>query len=159
MAEYFGRLTIHPGQRWAIVASRFNQRITDRLISGARDALVRHGAESDTIDVFWVPGAFEIPALAERLTARGYAGIITLGAIIRGQTPHFDYVAANTASGIAAVGRQSPVPVVFGVLTCNTMEEADDRAGGKAGNKGADAALTAMEMADLYRSLADGAGR
>ncbi len=151
MAEYLGFLRTHPGQRWAIVVSRFNQRITDRLVDGAVDTLIRHGAPKDSIDIYWVPGAFEIPGIAAHLIKKPYAAIITLGAVIRGETPHFDFVASNTASGIARLAEESAIPIIFGVLTTDTMAQAEDRADGKAGNKGSDAALAAIEMADLWR--------
>lgn len=155
MAEYQGFLKTHQGQRWAVVVSRFNQRVTDRLLEGALDQLIRHGVPADSVDVFWVPGALEISGLIKRLLRRRYSAIIALGAIIRGETAHFEYVAANAAASIAELARTSDTPVIFGVLTCNTMEEADNRADGKAGNKGAEAALAAIEMADLYRQLSD----
>ncbi len=153
MAEYQGFFQMHTGQRWAIVVSRFNQRITDRLLDGAVDALLRHGAAKDSIDIYWVPGAFEIPGLATRLSTKPYAAIITLGAVVRGETPHFDFVASNTASGIARLAENSPMPIIFGVLTTDTMAQAEDRSDGKAGNKGAEAALAAIEMADLLRQI------
>ena len=151
MAEYLGFLRTHTGQRWAIVASRFNQRITDRLVDGAIDTLIRHGAPKESIDIYWVPGAFEIPGIAAQLIKKSYTAIITLGAVIRGETPHFDFVASNTAAGIARLAQESAIPVIFGVLTTDTMAQAEDRADGKSGNKGSDAALAAIEMADLLR--------
>ncbi|PSR32437.1 MAG: 6,7-dimethyl-8-ribityllumazine synthase [Sulfobacillus benefaciens] len=151
MAEYLGFLRTHTGQRWAIVASRFNQRITDRLVDGAVDTLIRHGAPKESIDIYWVPGAFEIPSIAAQLIKKSYAAIITLGAVIRGETPHFEFVASNAAAGIARLAQESTIPVIFGVLTTDTMAQAEDRADGKAGNKGSDAALAALEMADLLR--------
>lgn len=159
MAEYQGLLNAAGEGRWALVVSRFNRRITDRLQAGATDQLVRHGAPAEAIDVFYVPGAWEIAGVARRLTSRPYRAIITLGAVIRGETPHFDYVAANMAAAIMDLSKTSPIPVIFGVLTCNTMAEAEDRADGKAGNKGAEAAAAAIEMADLYRQLASGSER
>lgn len=152
-----GNFVSPAGARYAIVVSRFNQRVTSALLSGAVDTLARHGTPRESVDVFWVPGAFEIPGLVAQILARGYAAIITLGAIVRGDTPHFDYVAGQTASGIAVLARQSDVPVIFGVLTCDTMAQAEDRAGGKAGNKGAEAALSALEMVTLYQALPLGA--
>ncbi|MCL4351502.1 MAG: 6,7-dimethyl-8-ribityllumazine synthase [Firmicutes bacterium] len=151
MAEYLGFLRTYTGQRWAIVASRFNQRITDRLVDGAVDTLIRHGAPKESIDIYWVPGAFEIPGVVAHLIKKPYTAIVTLGAVIRGETPHFDFVASNTASGIARLSQDSAIPVIFGVLTTDTMAQAEDRADGKAGNKGSDAALAAIEMADLLR--------
>ncbi len=142
------------GRAFALVVGRFNSFIGERLVEGAIDCLVRHGADAEKIDVARVPGAFEIPQAAGRLAASGrYDAVITLGAVIRGATPHFDYVAAEAAKGVAQVGLQAQVPVVFGILTCDTIEQAVERAGTKAGNKGADAALAAIEMVDLYGQL------
>lgn len=142
------------GLRVGIVVARFNEFVTRPLLDGALDTLRRHGVADGDIDVAWVPGSFEIPLVARRMAEGGrYDAVICLGAVIRGQTPHFEYVSANMASGIARAGYESGVPVIFGVLTTNTVEEAVDRAGAKAGNKGRDAALTAIEMADLLRQL------
>jgi 6,7-dimethyl-8-ribityllumazine synthase len=142
------------GLKVALVASRFNFAITQQLISGATDELVRHGANADAIDTYLVPGAFDIPAVAARVANKGsHDAIICLGAVIRGATPHFDYVAAEAAKGIAAVAQTARCPVVFGVLTCDTMDQAWERAGGKAGNKGADAARAALELTGLYKRL------
>jgi 6,7-dimethyl-8-ribityllumazine synthase len=142
------------GQKFAIVVSRFNSFITDRLLSGALDALKRSGAPPDSIEIVKVPGSWELPLTAKTLAATNrYAAIIALGAVIRGETPHFDHVANQASSGLAAVALESRVPVAFGVLTTNTVEQAIDRAGGKSGNKGYDAAITAIEMADLLRRL------
>jgi 6,7-dimethyl-8-ribityllumazine synthase len=142
------------GLRIGIVAGRFNEFVTDRLVEGALDTLRRHGVTEDAIDVVSVPGAFEMPVVAKRMTESGrYDGIICLGAVIRGATPHFDYVCANMASGIARAGYESGLPVIFGVLTTNTVDEAIDRSGAKGGNKGRDAATAAIEMADLLRQL------
>ncbi|CAB1130014.1 6,7-dimethyl-8-ribityllumazine synthase, beta subunit [Candidatus Hydrogenisulfobacillus filiaventi] len=154
MAEYQGLLTARPGQRWAVVVSRFNRRVTDRLLAGALDTLSRHGVRPEAVDVVWVPGSFEIPAAVRRLTERSYAAIITLGAIIRGETPHFDFIAGATTAALAELNRTAPMPVIFGILTTNTVEEAENRADGKMGNKGAEAAAAALEMADLLASLA-----
>lgn len=140
------------GLRFAIVASRFNELISSKLIGGALDALKRHEAREDDIEVYWVPGSFEIPLLAKRLAQGGaYDAVICLGAVIRGSTPHFDYVASEVAKGVAQVGLETGVPVMFGVITSDTLEQAIERAGTKAGNKGWDAALGAIEMADLLR--------
>jgi 6,7-dimethyl-8-ribityllumazine synthase len=142
------------GQKFAIVVARFNSFITDRLLSGALDALKRSGAPKAAIDIVKVPGSWELPLTAKTLAATNrYAAIIALGAVIRGDTPHFDHVANQAATGLAAVALESRVPVAFGVLTTNTVEQAIDRAGGKSGNKGYDAAITAIEMADLLRRL------
>jgi 6,7-dimethyl-8-ribityllumazine synthase len=142
------------GKKFAIVASRFNERIVDRLVEGAVDCLVRHGVEAADLRVVRVPGAWEIPlALDELARAGGVDGLIALGAVIRGETPHFDYVCSACASGVAGVSERHRLPVGFGVLTCDNSAQAEERAGGKAGNKGWDAALAALEMADLLRRL------
>jgi 6,7-dimethyl-8-ribityllumazine synthase len=146
------------GLRFAIVISRFNSFITERLLAGAMDALARTGASPDAIDVVKVPGSWEIPLVAGELARqKRHDAVICLSAVIRGDTPHFDYVAAEAAKGIAHVSVDSGVPVAFGVLTTNTLEQAIDRAGAKGGNKGFDAAMTAVEMANLLRSLRQGA--
>jgi 6,7-dimethyl-8-ribityllumazine synthase len=142
------------GRRVAIAASRFNRLVTDPLVAGAVSELRRHGVAEADIDLAWVPGAFELPLAAERLAATGrYAAVVAIGAVVRGATPHFEHVAGQAAAGLAAVTRSTGVPVAFGVLTCDTMEQALDRAGGKAGNKGAEAALTALEMAGLLEAI------
>lgn len=142
------------GMRFALVAGRFNEFITSKLLEGAMDGLVRHGAAEDDVTVAWVPGAFEIPLLAKRLATSGnYDAVITLGAVIRGSTPHFDYVAAEVSKGVAQIGLETGVPVIFGVLTTDTIEQAIERAGTKSGNKGASAALAAVEMVDLLRQV------
>lgn len=154
MAQTFEGHLSGTGKQFAIVASRFNSFITEQLVTGARDALRRHGVNGDDIDLAWVPGAFELPLAAQRLAASGrYAAVICLGTVIRGATPHFDYVAGGAASGIGQVALQTGVPVIFGVLTTDTIEQAVERAGTKAGNKGADAAVTALEMANLLDVL------
>ncbi len=140
--------------KYAIVAGRFNHFITDRLIQGAIDAFSRQGIEESGIDLVWVPGAFEMPFAVRKLIGKGnYNAVITLGAVIRGATPHFDYVAGECASGIARLNADADIPVIFGVLTTDTIEQAIERAGSKAGNKGADAAMTAMEMVSLARKI------
>ncbi len=142
------------GMRFAIVIARFNSFITDRLLSGCLDALKRSGASMENVELAKVPGSWEMPVAARHLAAqKRFDAIICLGAVIRGDTPHFDYVAGQAASGLAAVATETGVPVVFGVLTTNTVEQAVDRAGAKSGNKGYDAALTAIEMASLLRKL------
>lgn len=142
------------GLKFAIVVSRFNSFITDRLLDGALDALSRSGYNVDEIEIVKVPGAWELPVAAKALAGqRRHDAIIALGAVIRGETPHFDYVAGHAASGLAQVQSETGVPVAFGVLTTNTVEQAIDRAGAKAGNKGFDAAMTAIEMANLLRRL------
>lgn len=142
------------GARIAIVASRFNDFITKELIGGAEDVLVRHNVDTNDIDVYRVPGAFEIPSLCVRLAESGrYDAIIALGAVIRGSTPHFEYVSAEVSKGIASVSMNYKLPVIFGVLTTDTIEQAIERAGTKAGNKGADAGMAALEMIDLYKGI------
>ena len=140
--------------RFGVVITRFNDFVVEPLLRGALDALRRHGAADKQIEIVRVPGAFDLPVAARRLAlSRRYEALIALGAVIRGQTPHFDYVAGECASGLARIALESGVPIAFGVLTTDTMEQAVDRAGGKAGNKGADAALAALEMANLLRRL------
>lgn len=142
------------GLRMAIVAARFNHFLVDKLVAGAQETLLAGGLRADDLDIVYVPGAFEIPLTAKKLAdTRNYEAIIALGAVIRGGTPHFDYVCSECARGVTEVALETGVPVLFGVLTCDDMEQATDRAGGKAGNKGADAALAAIEMADLLRKL------
>ena len=145
---------IGTGLNIAIVASRFNELITSRLIDGAKDTLMRHDVSGSAIDIYWVPGAFELPLIAKELALTGkYDAIIALGAVIRGDTPHFDYVAAEMSKGLASVGLEHRVPVLFGVLTCDTLDQALIRAGSKAGNKGSDCAAGAIEMANLLRNI------
>ena len=139
------------GRRCAVVVSRFNETITQRLLEGALDALVRHGVAFDDVDVFWVPGAWELPAVARRVAAsERYDALVALGAVIRGDTPHFDYVAGEASRGLSLASADFDIPIAFGVLTCDTMAQAEARAGGEHGNKGWDAALAALEMADLF---------
>jgi len=137
----------------AIIVSRFNEFITNKLLSGCLDTLSRHDVNLDNVEIAWVPGAFEMPLVAQKMTARGYDAVICLGAVIRGATPHFEYVSAEVTKGIAQVGLNTGVPVVYGVITADTIEQAIERAGTKAGNKGVDAALTAIEMVNLLRQL------
>jgi 6,7-dimethyl-8-ribityllumazine synthase len=145
---------IAKGKRFGIIASRFNDFITDRLVGGALDALIRSGAQDADIDVVKVPGAFEIPMLAQRMAKKNkYHAIICLGAVIRGATPHFDYVCAEVSKGIAQVGMETHVPVIFGIVTTDTIEQAIERAGTKAGNKGWSAAVSAIEMANLVETV------
>jgi len=151
---YEGKL-IAEGLRFAIVVSRFNEFITRRLLGGAMDALQRHGAQEAQIEVAWVPGSFEIPLAAQKLAASGrYDAVICLGAIIRGATPHFEFVASEAAKGIAQAAMQTGVPVIYGIVTADTIEQAVERAGTKAGNRGFDAAVSAIEMANLVSQLA-----
>ena len=147
------------GLRFAIVVSRFNEFISSKLLSGAQDCLTRHGVGIANVDVAWVPGAMEIPLIAQRLAQSSrYDGVICLGAVIRGSTPHFDYVSAEVAKGVAKVQLDAGIPVIFGVLTTDSIEQAVERAGTKAGNKGWDAAVAALEMANLLPSLEAGSG-
>lgn len=140
------------GMKFGIVVSRFNDFISDRLLAGALDALLRNGAEEKEIEIWKVPGAFEIPQLARKLAlSKQYDAVICLGAVIRGATPHFEYIAAEVSKGIAMIGLESEIPISFGVLTTDNIEQAIERAGTKAGNKGWDAALAAIEMVNLYR--------
>jgi 6,7-dimethyl-8-ribityllumazine synthase len=142
------------GKRFGIVASRFNELITKKLLEGAIDCLIRHNAQQDKITIAWVPGSFEIPVVAGKMAKSGkYDAVICLGAVIRGNTPHFDYVAAEVSKGIASVSLAHELPVIFGVLTTDTIEQAVERAGTKSGNKGWDAAQTAIEMVDLFGKL------
>jgi 6,7-dimethyl-8-ribityllumazine synthase len=142
------------GLRFGIIVARFNEFIARSLLDGARDALRRHGVNDATVDIAWVPGAFEIPIAAQRLAASGrYDAVICLGAVIRGGTPHFDYIASEVAKGVASVGLSTGVPTIFGVLTTDTIEQAIERAGTKAGNKGFEAAVSAIEMANLWKTV------
>jgi 6,7-dimethyl-8-ribityllumazine synthase len=151
---YQGRL-VAEGLRFALVVSRFNEFVTRRLLDGAVDALVRHGAADDDLDVVWVPGTFEIPVVARRLAASGrYHAVVCLGAVIRGGTSHWEYIASQVARGVSAVGLETGVPTVFGVLTADSLEQAIERAGGKGENRGAVAAQSAIEMATLLGDLA-----
>ncbi|MFH0915906.1 MAG: 6,7-dimethyl-8-ribityllumazine synthase [bacterium] len=146
------------GLRFAMVVSRFNEFISSKLLSGAWDCLTRHGVSTADVQVAWVPGAMEIPLIAQRMAqSKKYDAVICLGAVIRGSTPHFDYVAAEVAKGVAKVQLDAGMPVIFGVLTTESIEQAVERAGTKAGNKGWDAAISALEMANLLRDL-EGAG-
>jgi 6,7-dimethyl-8-ribityllumazine synthase len=153
VAEFSGSPSGH-GRRFAVVASRFNETVTQKLVDGALDAFVRHGAAADDVDLVWVPGAWELPAAIRRLLAtERYDALVAVGAVIRGGTPHFDYVAGEASRGIADASAAFEIPVGFGVLTCDNMEQAEARAGGEHGNKGWDAALAALEMADLFDRL------
>ena len=153
MAEFSGTPT-GSGRRVAVVASRFNENVTRALVDGALDALVRHGVGFDDVDVFWVPGAWELPLTVRQAMATSrYDVVVALGAVIRGDTPHFDYVAGEASRGLADASRDSDIPLGFGLLTCDTMEQALARCGGEHGNKGWDAALAALEMADLLDQM------
>lgn len=150
---YEGKL-LAEGLRFGLVASRFNEMIVRRLVSGALDAIQRHGGAEEMIDIAWAPGAFELPLVAQYMAQSGrYDAVICLGAVIRGATPHFEYVAAEAAKGIAQVALATKMPVIYGVLTADTIEQAIERAGTKAGNRGVDAAIAAIEMANLLRAL------
>lgn len=153
MIEYHAQLD-GSGRRIGIVVSRFNELITKQLLAGARDCLTRHGVRDEDIEAAWVPGAWEIPAALGRLGRAGrFDALIALGAVVRGATPHFDYVAGGVAQGVSAVGAATGLPVIFGVLTTDTIEQALERAGTKAGNKGWDSGLAALEMANLFTQL------
>lgn len=155
MAKTFEGKLLAEGLRFGIVVSRFNEFITGKLLAGALDALNRHGGNTDTVEIAWVPGTFEIPVVAHKLASSGkYDAVICLGAVIRGSTPHFDYIAAEVTKGIAQVGMQTGVPTIFGVITTDTIEQAIERAGTKVGNKGFDAAEAGIEMANLMREIA-----
>ena len=150
---YEGHL-LGEGLTFGIVVSRFNSFVTEKLLAGALDALKRHGVDVDQVDVFWTPGAFEIPGVAKRLAeSKKYDAVVCLGAVIRGATPHFDYVAAESAKGIAQLSASTGVPVIYGVITTDTIEQALERAGIKAGNKGSEAAIAGIETANLYKTI------
>ncbi|MDP3731921.1 MAG: 6,7-dimethyl-8-ribityllumazine synthase [Candidatus Omnitrophota bacterium] len=145
---------IAKGKKFGIIASRFNDFITKELVSGCLDTLTRHGANNEDLSITWVPGAFEVPLLAQRLAkSKSYDALICLGTVIRGSTPHFDYIVSEVAKGIAKVSLDTGLPVIFGVITADTIEQAIERAGTKEGNKGRDAALSAIEMANLLTQL------
>ena len=153
MKTFEGNLIVKDS-KFNIVVGRFNEFIGSKLLEGAKDALIRHGATEDSIDVTWVPGAFEIPLVAKKIAkSKKYDAVICLGAVIRGNTPHFDYVANEVTKGVAHVSLETEVPVIFGVLTTDSIEQAIERAGTKAGNKGFEAAVTAIEMVNLLKSL------
>ena len=153
MAEFAGTPT-GQDRRFAVIASRFNQTIVERLVDGALDALVRHGVRADDVDVVWVPGAWELPIAARRLlSTERYDALVAVGAVIRGDTPHFDYVAGEASRGLAQASSDFETPIGFGLLTCDDDAQARERAGGAHGNKGWDAALAALEMADLFDRL------
>ena len=145
---------IAKGKKFGIIASRFNDFITKELVSGCLDTLIRHGADNEDLVVTWVPGAFEIPTIAKRLAkSKSYDALICLGTVIRGSTPHFDYIASEAAKGVARVSQDAELPVIFGIITADTIEQAIERAGTKEGNKGRDAALNAIEMVNLIEKL------
>ena len=153
MKIHEGKLVVN-NQKFAIVISRFNEFINNKLLDGALDCLKRHNATDDNIDIFWVPGAFEIPLTAQKVAeTKKYDAVICLGTVIRGATPHFDYVSGEVSKGIANVGLKTGVPIIFGILTTDTLTQAIERAGTKSGNKGWDAALSAIEMVNLFGSI------
>ena len=148
-----GMLTVND-EKFCIIVARFNEFISSKLLSGAIDELVRHGTKKENIDIIWVPGAFEIPLIAKKAAKTSkYNSIITLGAVIKGSTSHYDYVCAEVSKGVASVGLETGIPIIFGVLTCDNIEQAIERAGTKAGNKGADAAKSAIEMSNLISKI------
>lgn len=154
MAKVFEGKVIGKGKRFGIVVSRFNDAVSKRLLDGAIDCLVRHNCDENKIEVYWTPGAFEIPPCAKKLAqTKRFDAIICLGTVIRGDTPHFDFVAGEVAKGIARVGLEEKIPTIFGVVTADNLEQALDRAGGKLGNRGESAALSAIELADLYKKI------
>lgn len=154
MAKFFEGNLIGTGLKMGVVVGRFNEFIGSKLLSGALDAFKRHGLEEDDVEVAWVPGAFEIPLVAQKMAQSGrYDAVITIGAVIRGSTPHFDFVCNEAAKGVSKVALETGVPTIFGVLTVDTIEQAIERAGTKAGNKGWEAAVTAIEMANLTKQF------
>jgi len=156
MARTYEGMLVGKGLRFGIVVSRFNDFITKKLLEGALDALARHEVDLENVTIVWVPGAWEIPLAAKKLAGKGQDAVICLGAVIRGDTPHFDYVASETSKGIASVALSEELPVINGVITADTIEQAIERAGTKAGNKGFSAAVSAIEMANLFRSMDSG---
>lgn len=154
MNKPFEGMLLGKGLKFGVVISRFNEFITGKLLDGAQDALLRHGVSEDDIDIAWVPGSFEIPLIARKLAeTKKYDAVICLSAVVRGGTPHFEYIAAEVTKGIAKVGLDTGLPVIYGVITADTLEQAIERAGTKQGNKGFDAAVTAIEMANLVKSI------
>ena len=154
MNKHFEGMLLGKGLKFGLVVSRFNEFLTNKLLEGAQDALLRHGVDQEDIEVAWVPGAFEIPLVAQKLAqSKRYNAVICLGTVIRGGTPHFEYIAAEATKGIAKVGLETGLPVIYGLITADTLEQAIERAGTKAGNKGFDAAMSAIEMANLVRGM------
>jgi len=154
MTEYQGKIVAPQGAKFAILVGRFNEFVTSKLLAGAMDELIRHDVASDDIDVVWSPGSFEIPLLAKKLADSGkYAAVVCIGAVLRGGTDHYQFISAEVTKGVAMAGMETGVPCIFGVLTCDTIEQAIERAGTKAGNKGSDAARAAIEMANLIGQL------
>ena len=154
MNNHYEGMLLGKGLKFGVVVSRFNEFITNKLLEGAQDALIRHGVDEGDIETAWVPGSFEIPLAAKKLTqTKKYDAVICLGAVIRGGTPHFEYIAAEVTKGIAKVGLETGLPVSYGVITTDTLEQAIERAGTKSGNKGFTAAIDAIEMANLFKNL------
>lgn len=154
MSQLFEGVLLGKGLKFGVVVSRFNEFITRKLLDGAQDALLRHGVSQDDIDIAWVPGSFEIPLVARKLAqTKKYDAVICLGAVVRGATPHFEYIAAEVIKGIARVGLDAGLPISYGVITADTLEQAIERAGTKAGNRGFDAAVDAIEMANLLKNI------
>ncbi len=154
MSKHFEGMLIGKGLRFGLIVSRFNEFFSKKLLEGAQDALHRHGVDEEDIEVVWVPGSFEIPLIALKLAqAKKYDAVICLGAVIRGGTPHFDYISAEVTKGIAKVGLDTGLPVIYGVITTDTLEQAIERSGTKAGNKGFEAAVNAIEMANLVKAI------
>ena len=154
MSKCFEGMLLGKGLKFGLIVSRFNEFFSKKLLEGAQDALLRHGVNEEDIDIAWTPGSFEIPLIAQKLAAtKKYHAVICLGAVIRGGTPHFDYIAAEVSKGIAKVNLDTGVPVIFGVITADTLEQAVERSGTKAGNKGFDAAVSAIEMANLVKAI------
>jgi len=154
MSKLFEGVLLGKGLKFGVVVSRFNEFITKKLLDGARDALLRHGVSEDDIDIAWVPGSFEIPLVAKKLAqTKRYDAVICLGTVVRGATPHFEYIAAEVSKGIARLGLETGLPISYGIITADTLEQAIERAGTKAGNRGFDAAVSAIEMANLLRNI------
>jgi len=154
MSQHFEGALLGKGFKFGLVVARFNEFITGKLLEGAQDALLRHGVKPEDIEVAWVPGSFEIPLVAKKLAlTQRYDAVICLGAVVRGGTPHFEYIAAEVSKGIAKVGLDTGLPVVYGVITADTLEQAIERAGTKMGNRGFDAAVTALEMVNLFKAI------
>ena len=154
MSKLFEGMLLGEGLKVAVVASRFNEFITKKLLEGAKDALLRHGVSEDDVDIAWVPGAFEIPLVAQKLAqTKRYDAVVCVGAVVRGATPHFEYIAAEVTKGIARTSLEEGLPVSYGVITTDTLEQAIERAGTKVGNKGFDAAVNAIEMANLLKTI------
>jgi len=154
MNKHFEGMLLGKGLKFGLVVSRFNEFITQKLLGGAQDALLRHGVNQEDIEIAWVPGSFEIPLVAKKLAeTKKYNAIICLGSVVRGGTPHFEYIAAEVSKGIANVSLQTGLPVIYGIITADTLEQAIERAGTKMGNKGFDAAVSAIEMANLVKSI------